>query len=402
MDKDRVILHCDCNSFFASVETLNYPELRFVPMAVCGDPENRHGIILAKNEQAKAFGVKTAETIWQARKKCPELVLVPSHHEQYEEISKKVNEIYYRFTDLCEPFGIDETWLDVTGTMHLFGDGKTIADKIRETVKKEIGITVSVGVSFNKVYAKLGSDYKKPDATTVIDRENYKKIVFPLPVNDLLFVGKTTAQVLSKLNITTIGELANADAQLLRKNLGKMGDSLRESARGEDASPVRAATEKREIKSVGNGMTFKRDIAGIDEIKTGLMTLSDTVAERMRRYGVKCSTVCVTIKDPYLKSITRQIPLDHPTNLSLEIFDAAVRIMHQSWSMEKPIRMLTVTGSNLIDAHEQVYQISLTGDEKSSEKTEKLENAMDSIRRKFGKESVRFATAMSNDITAEE
>ena len=193
---ERVIFHCDCNSFYASVELLSHPELRTRPVAVCGDPRSRHGIILAKNEPAKAQGVKTAETIWQARRKCPDLILLPAHHELYRAYSKKVNAIYERFTDLVEPFGIDESWLDVTGTLHLFGgDAAALADRIRDTVRSELGLTVSVGVSFNKVFAKLGSDYKKPDATTCITAENFRRIVWPLPVTDLLFVGRAAARV---------------------------------------------------------------------------------------------------------------------------------------------------------------------------------------------------------------
>ncbi|MEG2852280.1 MAG: DNA polymerase IV, partial [Hydrogenoanaerobacterium sp.] len=185
---ERTILHCDLNGFFASVECLLRPELRTVPMAVCGDPTMRHGIILAKNELAKKYNITTAETIWQAQRKCPQLVLVQPHHDEYYKYSCLVNEIYRRYTDLVEPFGIDESWLDITGTIHLFGDGKTVADKLREVVEHELGLTISVGVSFNKIYAKLGSDYKKPNATTVISQQNYKEIVYPLPVNSLLYV----------------------------------------------------------------------------------------------------------------------------------------------------------------------------------------------------------------------
>ncbi|MBO5917332.1 MAG: DNA polymerase IV, partial [Oscillospiraceae bacterium] len=206
---ERVIFHCDLNSFFASVELLDHPELRHLPVAVCGDPEGRHGIILAKNEPAKAVGVRTAETIWQAKRKCPELVLLPSHHDRYREFSRRVNAIYEEFTDRVEPFGIDESWLDVTGKLHLFGgDAQALADRIRARVRTELGLTVSVGVSFNKVFAKLGSDYKKPDATTVIGREDVERMVFPLPVTDLLFVGRAAAQELARYGVHTIGQLA--------------------------------------------------------------------------------------------------------------------------------------------------------------------------------------------------
>jgi DNA polymerase-4 len=253
---DRTILHCDLNGFYASVECLSRPELKDVPMAVSGNPENRHGIILAKNELAKKFGIITAETVWQAKKKCPGLVLVPPHHDKYYEYSKRVNELYGKFTDMVEPFGIDESWLDVTGSLHLFGSGKDIADKIRENIKSQLELTVSVGVSFNKIFAKLGSDYKKPDATTVISRENYKDIIFPLPVSDLLYVGKAATEALAKYGITTIGQLANYNKQVISANLGKMGEMIHDYANGIDDGPVSFAHDEQAAKSVGNGMTY--------------------------------------------------------------------------------------------------------------------------------------------------
>ena len=253
---ERTILHCDCNGFFASVECVHRPELKEVPMAVCGDPENRHGIILAKNELAKQYGVTTAETIWQAKRKCPQLVLVAPHHDEYAHYSRLVNEIYQQYTDRVEPFGIDESWLDVTGCEELFGDGVTIAETLRRRVREEIGLTISVGVSFNKIFAKLGSDYKKPDATTVITRENFRQIVWPLPVGSLLYVGRAAQESLRRIGVTTIGELAQAEQKNLQLALGKLGEQLWVYANGMDESPVHRTDEKREVKSVGNGMTF--------------------------------------------------------------------------------------------------------------------------------------------------
>jgi len=258
---DRIIFHCDCNSFYASVELLGRPELRHLPVAVCGDPESRHGIILAKNEAAKTFGVKTAETIWQARKKCPELVLLPAHHRRYAEISKKVNSIYEEYSDLVEPFGIDESWLDVTGSVHLFGgDPVALADTLRERIRAEVGITISVGISFNKVFAKLGSDYKKPDATTVISRENFQELVWPLPVTDLLYVGHAAKNAFQRFRIATIGELAVFDKDALFTILGKNGVQLHDFANGLDTSPVAPARQSAVPKSVGNGLTFPRNL----------------------------------------------------------------------------------------------------------------------------------------------
>ena len=238
---DRIILHCDLNCFYASVELLSHPDLRDIPTAVCGDPTSRHGIILAKNEPAKRCGVQTAETIWQAKKKCPALVLLPPHHDLYREYSRKVNAIYEEYTDLVEPFGIDESWLDVTGSLHLFGgDAKALANTLRQRMKQELGLTLSVGVSFNKVFAKLGSDYKKPDATTVISQENWKELVWPLPVGDLLFVGSAARKLLRQYGVETIGQLAACRVEMLETVMGKLGVQLYEYANGLDREPVRS------------------------------------------------------------------------------------------------------------------------------------------------------------------
>ncbi len=279
---DRTILHCDCNGFYASVECVMNPALRDVPMAVGGDEESRHGIILAKNEKAKKFNIKTAETIWQARQKCPELVIVPPRHDLYHEFSKRVMDIYKRYTDRVESFGLDEAWLDVTESKMLFGDGKHIADELRHVVREETGLTISVGVSFCKVFAKLGSDYKKPDATTVFSRENWKEFIYPLPAQDLLFVGRKTTAELHKLGITTIGQLAAFDERSLVSHLGKAGGMLYRYANGLDDEEVRLVNEKDDVKSIGNGITFSHDLTGEGEIRGGIYALCDSVASRMR------------------------------------------------------------------------------------------------------------------------
>lgn len=398
---DRTILHCDCNGFYASVECLLRPELKNVPMAVCGNPENRHGIILAKNELAKKYHVKTAETIWQAKKKCPDLVLVPPHHDEYEKYSALVNRIYQDYTDRVEPFGIDESWLDVTGSLHLFGSGKEIADTLRKRVATEIGLTISVGVSFNKVFAKLGSDYKKPDATTVIDRNNYKELIYPLPVSDLLYVGKAAKEVLSHLHIFTIGDLARSDKSMIISKLGKMGEMIHDYANGLDDAPVKSVTEESDIKSVGNGMTFKRDLVGLSDITISVHALADSVASRMRRYGVKCSTVQVTIRDPQFKNICRQKSLKRPTHLAREISQAALEIIKNCWDMKNPIRMLTITGSNLITKDEYyTEQLSLFEEccDEKRQKQEQLETTLDKIRSKFGRGAVTFGSSLHNTL----
>lgn len=401
---DRVILHCDCNAFYASVECLLHPAYRDVPMAVCGDPENRHGIVYAKNERAKRFGVQTAETIWQARRKCPNLVVAPPHRDQYAVYSKRVNAIYQRYTDQVEPFGIDESWLDVTGSQKLFGTGVEIADRLRAEIREETGLTISAGVSFNKIFAKLGSDYKKPDATTAITRENYQEIVFPLPADALLYVGKNVRDALRGMRIRTIGDLAQADRRLLEARLGKLGGELYDYANGLDDSPVKSVYEPREVKSVGNGLTFKRNLTGWEDIRLGVAVLADTVAARMRRSGVKCYTVHLAIRNPGFRTISRQRPLAVPTFLAKELADAAMAILQDSWNPSAPIRMLTLTGTNLVPADEAPgEQLSLFARSRQEErkKQEKLESTLDGIRAKFGRDAVSICSVLDNDIGAD-
>lgn len=395
---DRVILHCDCNNFYASVECVHHPEYKTVPMAVCGDPKSRHGIILAKNELAKAHGIKTAETIWQAQQKCPNLLLVPPHHDEYHRYSMKINALYQQYTDRVEPFGIDESWLDVTGSRLLFGSGKEIADRIRKEIREEFGLSVSVGVSFNKIFAKLGSDYKKPDATTVIDRANWKRILYPLPVTDLLFVGKSTASVLDTLAVRTIGDLAALDCDFLKRRLGKGGVQLWRYANGLDQSPVARYKDVLASipKSVGNGTTYAHDLVGIEELKPAVLSLCDEVSARMRRHGVKCHTLQLQIKSPDFKVIQRQRPLLRPTSAPKELCEAACSILKECWNETAPVRMLTVTGTNLTSQEVGEQMSFLTEfDEARHEKLERLGSALDTVRGKYGYSAVSFGSLLS-------
>ena len=324
---DRIILHCDCNCFYASCELLSHPDLRQLPVAVCGDPTERHGIILAKNEPAKRCGVKTAETIWQARQKAPHLITLPPHHGLYREYSQKVNAIYGQYTDLVEPFGIDESWLDITGSMHLFGgDGKAIADQLRQRLREELGLTISVGVSFNKIFAKLGSDYKKPDATTVIDQDNWQRIVWPLPVGDLLGVGRSTQKLLRQYGVETIGQLAAFPRETLEALMGKHGAQLHDYANGQENSPVRPQHEAEPMKSVGNGTTFPTNLTRWEQVRAGLSALADSVAGRLRRYGMYCGGVALTIRYADFRQFTRQTRLSGPTHLQKDIYRAALTL----------------------------------------------------------------------------
>ena len=391
---DRVILHCDLNCFYASVELLSHPDLRQLPVAVGGDPVTRHGIILAKNEAAKRFGVRTAETIWQAKRKCPELILLPPHHKRYREYSRKVNAIYQHYTDLIEPFGIDESWLDVTGTLHLFGgDPKALADEIRERVQRELGLTISVGVSFNKIFAKLGSDYKKPNATTVIPREGWQDLVWPLPVGDLLFVGHATQRVLAQHGIETIGALAATPPELLETLLGKLGLQLHDSANGQDQAPVRA--ERDPPKSVGNGSTFSRNLTTMEEVRTAVALLSDSVASRLRRAGLYAGGLQVTLRDPDFHDRSRQHQLPAPIHLSRELTEQSMALVSSLWTPPHPIRMLTVTAVPLIPAEEAYEQVDLFSEPAAPRKAkqEKLEAVMDQIRGKYGTEAIAFGAA---------
>ncbi len=395
---DRVILHCDCNSFYASVEMAEHPEYKNIPLAVCGSTEDRHGIVLAKNEVAKKYNIQTAETVYSALKKCPTLKIVEPHHEKYLKYSRLVNEIYHKYTDKVEPFGIDESWLDVTKSQKLFGSGMEIAEKIRQEVKSTLNITISVGVSFNKVFAKLGSDYKKPDAITEISKSNYKEIVYPMPASSLLFVGKRTETALRDLDIFTIGDLAKFDKNILIAKLGKMGKILHEYANGEDTDDVSAKRE--DAKSISNGLTFKRDLVTYDEYKIGIMFLSEEIGRKLRHNNQKCQTVGISIKDKFLKVIHKQATQKEPTDLSKEIADSAFKLFISVWEIGNPVRTITITASNLIKAEESARQVSFFSDEQqdSREKTTKIENALDKIKQKYGSKSIISGSLIGSDL----
>ena len=396
---ERWILHCDCNSFYASVELLSRPELRQKPVAVCGDPESRHGIILAKNEPAKAMGVKTAEAIWQAKRKCPDLVLLPPHRERYVHYYRIINEIYCRFTDRVEPFSIDESWLDVSGSWQLFAQSPgELADRLRAEVHGATGLTVSVGVSFNKVFAKLGSDYKKPDATTLVTRENFKDILWPLPARDMLFVGRSAAEKLAGMGVSTIGDLAAAEEKALAAALGKLGHTLSRYARGLDDAPVRRWGEKEPVKSVGSGRTFPHDLVTAAEVHSALWALSDEVAARLRRHGVWAGAVQLTVRDASLKTITRQARLPLSTHLARDLAEAAWRLMQANWHEGQPVRMLTVTAQGITGEPAAVQQSFFEDAPRPDPRREKLERSLDAIRGKYGKGAIGAGSILRRDL----
>ena len=394
-----MILHCDVNGFYASCEEMLKPELRDFPMAVCGDPKSRHGIILAKNQKAKAFGIQTAETLWQAREKCPSLVAVSPHYEQYQKMHKLLNEIYLKRTDLVEPFGIDESWLDITHSAHLFGTPLEIADGIRKEIRETYGITVSVGVSFNKIFAKLGSDYKKPDATTLISRDNMKQIVWGLPCETLLFVGKSAAKKLASVNVRTIGDLALCDEAVLIKLLGKQGQMLKIYANGEDTSPVRSFFDRPAPKSIGNGMTFKRNIFGPEEVKIAVYLLCGEIGMRLKEENLYAGSVNVSLKTPDFKVTSHQCQMDAATRSENEIAKTAIRLLEEKGGFKKQVRALTVTAQNLTD--EPSSQLSFFGtDSVNHEKEQKLEDALADLKKKMGRDIISKAIVLNKDDSA--
>lgn len=393
----RTILHVDLNNFYASVECLYNPALRGKPVAVAGDPANRHGIILAKNMPAKKLGVKTGEAIWQAKNKVPDLICVPPQYDKYLRFSRAARKIYYRFTNQVESFGIDEAWLDVSGSVNLFGSGPEIAEKIRKTVKNELGLTVSIGVSWNKIFAKFGSDYKKPDAVTCITQDNYQDIIWPKPASDLLYVGHATERKLKGIAILTIGDLAKRDPALLKLSLGKWGLILSDFARGLDSSPVRVIDERSAVKSIGNGVTTPRDITSADDAKLVFICLAESVAARLRENALKCTGVEITLRDSSLYTITRQTKLSYPTYFSEDILNAAMQLLNRNYDFytNKHLRSIGVRGINLVTA-EKGYQLEMFVAD-NTDKKDRLAKAVDHLRRRYGHDAVLRAATLLDD-----
>ncbi len=389
----RTILHSDCNGFFASVECLYNPEIRDKPVAVCGDTDKRHGIILAKNEIAKKYNIKTGEPIWQALQKCPELVTAKAHYDRYVRFSRLCRKIYSDYTDNIEPFGLDEAWLDVTGSTLIYGDGEKIAQEIRHRIKHELGITVSIGVSFNKIFSKLGSDYKKPDAVTVITKDNYKDIVWSLKASDLLYVGPATDKKLKQLGIFTIGDIANFPLELLRKNFGKWADILHTFANGLDSSPVCKSDEISSMKSIGNSTTAIRDLENKEDAKIIFMVLCDSVCRRLREQGFLAKTVCISIRDTELNTITRQAVLSRHTNLTQDILNTSMQLFEENCNFEKNIRSLGVSVSNFVTDNIS-QQTSIFSSEADRIKQEQLDDTLDMLKNRFGSFVVRPAKLM--------
>ena len=383
---DRVILHSDINACYANIELLFAPELRGRPMAVGGDAERRHGIILSKTEEAKRAGVRTGMALWEARRACPELVVLPPRFDRYIHFTREVQKIYADYTDRREPFGLDESWLDLTGCVAV-RDGESAAQEIRRRVKRELGLTVSVGVSWNKVFAKLGSDYKKPDAVTVISRENYKELVWPMPAGELLFVGRATSRRLRELGIATIGDLAQADGELLRLRLGKPGLDLHESAAGRENSPVRRAGESPPPKSVGNGTTPPRDMRSRADALPVLTSLAEGVGRRLRSFGLLAGNITLELRSDALEWRSHGVQLPHPTDCDMEILAAALELLDESHRWPNALRSVAIRAGELCQAT-LPEQMDVFTDYAGRDAQRRLDGAIDRLRARFGRESV--------------
>lgn len=402
IDPSRVIFHCDCNGYYASVETVLRPELASVPMAVAGSPDSRHGIILAKNQLAKETGVVTAETIQQAKAKCPKLVLVPPHHELYSKFSRKINRLYQSYTDLVEPFGIDESFLDLSHNWQSFGYSKPadLADAIRHHIKQELGLTISVGVSFNKIFAKLGSDYKKPDATTVFGPRDMVDKIWPLPVSNLLYCGPATVKQLQNLNIKTIGDLALAPSELLFQKLGKHGLSLSQNARGLNREAVSPFYLLEDNKSTGVSITFPHDLVKPAELKTQLALIAEELSDRLKADHQEGAVIQLQLKDNNFKVRSRQLSLVNHTNDYDQINRAANRLLQDLWQGE-PVRLLGISAGKLVKQGTNYKQLSLFDKRNLSdltksdteklaarERTRSLKKVLTEIREEFGQDSI--------------
>ena len=392
----RSILHCDMNNFYASVECMLDPALRKYPVAVCGSVEERHGIVLAKNYAAKAFGIKTGDAVWQAKQKCRNLVVVPPHFEEYIKYSKLARSVYSRYTDQVEPYGMDECFLDVTASQVLYGSGKEIADQIRCRMKNELGLTVSIGISFNKIFAKLGSDMKKPDAITNIEESEWKQKVWPLRVSELLFCGRSTTKKLEQVGIYTIGDLAEMDHDYVNQLLGKNGLMLWSYANGLDDSPVMEKDFVSPMKSVGHGITCTADLKTEEEVWKVILELCQDIGHRLRIHGLKAQGVQIAIRSQELFTRQYQGQLSLPTIVPLEIAKLARELFQRNYDWKEPVRSVTVRAINLVSAKEP-EQICLFSDPIRLEKEEKLFLAIEEIRRRFGKRAI-YPAALMKDL----
>ncbi len=387
---DRVILHCDMNNFYASVECMLNPSLAELPIAVCGSESDRHGIVLAKNEKAKASGVRTAEPIWQAMRKCPKLKVVSPHFDEYVRISRAVRKIYERYTDLVESFGLDECWLDCSASVRLFGSGEEIARELRRVVREELGLTISVGVSFNKVFAKLASDMKKPNAVTVISKENFRDVAWPLPAETLLGVGGATGARLKRIGISTVGDLAVFPEAPLYRLLGSVGRDLRRFALGLDFSAVEAKVDESPDRSLGHGITTAEDLTTSAEVERLILSLTEEIGHRLFLYHRHAEGISVSVRDSRLRVKEWQCKLSSPTQSARTIAKEACELFKKNYGWENPLRSVTVRAIGL-SASELAGQIGIFDDERDSGRNS-LDRTVEEIRHRFGLGAIRSAS----------
>lgn len=392
---ERVILHSDLNCFYASVEMMLNSALRGKAVAVCGATESRHGIVLAKSELAKKRGVKTGMVNWEARQCCPDIIMVPPQYDEYLKYSKLTRAIYERYTDQVEGFGMDECWCDISGSQTVFGDGMQIAEEIRETVKAELGLTVSIGVSYNKIFAKLGSDLKKPDAITGISSDNFREKIWPLPASDLLYVGRATTKKFDSYGIHTIGDIANQSQDFLKRLLGVNGIALWTYTNGLDTSRVMPGDYESPVKSVGHGITCNADLENNEEVWKVMLELSQDIGHRLRLHSLTAKGVQITIRDNDLFFKQYQAPLEAQTQSPMEIAKKARQLFEMNYRWHNKVRAITVRAINLVPA-DTPYQISIFEDVSKRERREKLDTAIEEIRGRFGKRAIFSACLMGN------
>ena len=387
--KIRTILHSDVNNFFASVEISQNPQLKSLPVAVSGNPLKRNGVILAKNYIAKEKGVKTGQTIGEALAFCPNLVCLPPHYPVYEEISEKLHQLYLTYSNFVEPLGLDECWIDVTESEKYLGKtGKEIADEIRQKVKNQFGFTVSVGVSFNKIYAKLGSDLKKPDATTVVSYENFKQIAFPLPIESVIGFGWRLCKKFNSIGVKTISDFVNLDDGFINHIMGITGLKLKQELLGQSNEKVCDYYLLPPPKSIGNGTTTIYDISRRDEIEKVVVMLCEKVCLRMKKHGVYSHTLTVTIKDKNLKIKRKSKKIEQSNNIKF-ISNEAMKIVDEIWDYRIPVRAIRVRASSLTT--NKIKQLSIF-----DEKEKNLTVLISEIKEKYG--NIEFASDMAKFI----
>ena len=392
---DRVILHCDANSYYASVECLYTPEIRNKPVAVGGSVEARHGIILTKNTLAKKYGVKTGEAIWQAKEKCPELVCVPPDFDLYVRFSGKMRKIYEQYSSRVESFGLDESWIYLTQAGFTFADGICVAEEIRNRIREELGITVSVGVADNKILAKLGSDMKKPDAVTALPPESFREKIWDLPVQELLYVGPSTTRKLARLGITTIGGLARCDSAILCSMLGKNGALLKAYANGQDRTPVQPLDHHSCVKSVGNSTTPPHDLTTMDDARCIFYLLAESVAARLRKGGFRARCISVSARTTDLVTRSHQLVLRRATNLTDELAHAAMVLFGERFARGFPYRSVGLSCS-MLSADDEPVQLDFMGDETKRVHLEQLERSIDSLRGRYGHQIVQRGVVLQD------